>query len=76
MLVGSSSGGLSRIDVAVPSRGRRRPSQTSRSRTASSPPGLGAIKLGDRHAAVEDLNFSAPPDVAKVAREIGLEVGD
>ena len=76
MLVGSSKGGLSRIDVAGPSRGLRRPSRTIRSRAAASPPRLGCHQPGDGHAPVEDLNFAVPPDMAEVTREIGLERGD
>ncbi len=36
-------------------------------------PRPGRDQPGDRHPAVEDLNLAAPPDVAKVTREIGLE---
>jgi len=39
-------------------------------------PRLGRHQPGDRHAAVKDLNLTAPPDMAKVTREVGLESGD
>ena len=36
----------------------------------------GRNQPGDRYAAVEDLNFAAPPDMPEVAREVGLEGRD